>query len=89
MLEKLEMELQRLSATEVQVELDDEFEPKAGTLVKVSFDGSFWHLLPGELDEILAELPDGAGREAIKQAIERNAQAVWHGPAPKGSRDTL
>lgn len=89
MLEKLKMELQRLSAPEVQVELDVEFEPKAGTLVKVTFDGSFWHLLPGELDEILAGLPDGAGGDAIKQAIEGNAQSVWHGPSPKGSRDTL
>jgi hypothetical protein len=88
MLEKIGAELQRLSATEVWVELDDEFEPETGTLVKISYDGTFWHLLPGVLDEILAELPDGAGGEAIKQAIEGNAQAVWHGPSPEGSRDT-
>lgn len=88
MLEKIGAELQRLSATEVLVELDDEFEPDTGTLVKVSFDGTFWHLLPGALEELLTELPERAGAEAIKQAIEGKAQAVWHGPSPEGSRDT-
>jgi hypothetical protein len=44
-------------------------------------------LLPGKLDELTAELPDGAGGDAVKQAIEAKAHAVWHGHSPSGSRD--
>jgi len=80
-------ELLRLDARDVHIEFDDEFEPEAGTLVKVEYDGAFWHLLPGKFTELLNDLPDGAGGEAIKVAIETKAQTVWHGPSPH-SRDT-
>lgn len=86
-LTKVEAELKRLEATDVSVEFDEEFEPEAGTLVKVSYDGAVWRLLPGKLEELMAELPDGAGGDAIRQAIEAKAQSVWHGPSPV-SRDT-
>jgi len=88
MLDQTIRELTRLKATDVRVELDDRFEPAVGTLVKVAYQGAYWHLLPGALTELLVQLPDGAGGEAVKQAIEGKAQFVWHGPSPKGSRAT-
>jgi hypothetical protein len=88
MLTKIDLELRRLSAIDVRVEIDEDFEPETGRLVKVSHEGAFWHLLPGALEELLEELPDGAGGDAIKQAIEGKAHPVWHGPSPEGSRDT-
>ncbi len=87
MLEQVEKELERLGATDVRVELDDEFEPRVGTLVKVEYAGAIWRLFPGKLAELLDELPNGAGGEALKRAIESKAQTVWHGPSPE-SRDT-
>lgn len=88
MLTKIEVELRRLAASDVRIEIDGQFEPETGRLVKISYEGAYWHLLPGVIEELLAELPDGAGGEAIKQAIEGRVQAVWHGPSPDGSRDT-
>ena len=88
MLEDIQAELKRLSADEIEVSLDKEFEPEAGTLVRVASDDSYWHLLPEKFLELLKDLPDGAGAAQIKTAIEERANTVWHGPSPKGSRDT-
>ncbi|REJ70063.1 MAG: hypothetical protein DWQ31_02275 [Planctomycetota bacterium] len=88
LIEQLNAQLTRLKADDALVVLDDEFEPKAGTLVKLEIDMAYWHFLPGALLELLERLPDASGSEAIKVAIEKNAPQVWHGPSPKGSRDT-
>ena len=88
MLERAKAELLRLDATDVYIELDHEFEPNAGVLIKVSHNGAVWRLLPGKLEELAGELPDGAGGDAIRQAIETKAHAVWRGSSPSGSRDS-
>lgn len=88
LLKKLENELARLGAEQAHVEMDDDFEPAAGTLVKLELGGADWHFLPGELLKLLEQLPDSVGAETIKQAIEKEATKVWHGPSPKDSRDT-
>ncbi|MEZ6097783.1 MAG: hypothetical protein R3E01_02310 [Pirellulaceae bacterium] len=82
---QLETELKRLDASDAFVELDEEFEPDAGKLVHLRIGGGYWHFLPGTLLPLLQNLPDKAGSEALN---ERNASMVWHGPSPKGSRDT-
>lgn len=87
-IEQLGNELKRLDANDASVGLDDDFEPDAGKLVHLRIGGAYWHFLPGTLLPLLKRLPDKAGGEAIKQMIERNASMVWHGPSPKGSRDT-
>jgi len=88
MLEDIRAELKRLGANSVRVSLDRDFEPKAGELVKVELGPSYWHLLPPAFLELLKELKDGAGNEAVKAAIEKKGTHVWHGPAPEGSRDS-
>lgn len=88
MLSQIRAELKRLSASDVAVSLDDEFEPRAGTLVKIELDEAYWHLLPNDLLELLDDLPDDAGSEAVRTAIEKKGPFVWHGPSPEGSRDT-
>ncbi len=87
-IQKTRKELSRLDASDVQIEFDDQFEPETGTLLKVQIGDAYWHLLPGNFFEILQPMPDGVGTEAIKEAIEEEANPVWHGPSPKGSRDT-
>lgn len=87
-IEQLDNELRRLGASDAAVKLDEEFEPDAGTLVYLRVGAVYWHFLPGALLPLLQSLPNKAGNEAIKRVIERNATAVWHGPSPKGSRDT-
>jgi hypothetical protein len=87
-MEQLENELKRLGASDASVTLDEEFEPSAGSLVYLRVGTAYWHFLPGSLLPLLQRLPNNAGNEAIKQMIERNATMVWHGPSPKGSRDT-
>jgi hypothetical protein len=87
MLEEIRRELARVSAREIHVSLDDNFEPEVGTLVRIERELSWWHLLPEQFLEMLRELPDGAGAEHVHRAIEGRATAVWHGPAPKDSRD--
>jgi hypothetical protein len=57
-------------------------------LLKVETGLAFWHLMPGEFQNILGDIPDGAESEAIKEAIEKNAMHVWHGPSPKQTRST-
>jgi hypothetical protein len=81
-------ELDRLAAPQIKTELDPKFEPDAGTLLKVEYDGSDWHMMPQDFRNLLAELPDGSGPAAIKQAIEAKVAHLWHGPSPEGSRDT-
>lgn len=85
----IQMHLMRLDATNIKVADDPDFEPKAGRLLRVSLDEAYWHLPPQQFLELLKDIPDGAGSGAVHQAIEREATAVWHGPAPEDSRDTL
>lgn len=87
-LNEIKSELQRLSAADATVTLDDEFEPEAGKLIKLQLNDAYWHFLPKNLLELLKELPDAAGSEAIRTTVEAKAEFVWHGPAPKHSRDT-
>jgi|SRR6056297_347628 len=79
---ELSKELTRLDAEDARLSLDDQFEPKAGTLLKVEIGMACWRLRPEEFQEIISGLSDGVGSDAIKQAIESNAVHVWHGPAP-------
>ena len=88
MLTQIRAELTRLSADDVVVFLDSEFEPRAGTLVKIQLGEAYWHLLPEHFLQLLTELPSRAGSEAVRVAIEKHGTFVWHGPAPTGSRDT-
>jgi hypothetical protein len=84
----IQSELQRVFAPQFKVVLDSEFEPAAGTLLKIEYDGAHWHMIPQDFRNLLAELPTGAGPAALKTAIEAKANPVWHGPQPEGSRDT-
>ena len=86
-LAEVRRELERLGASVVKVRIDDKFEPEVGALLHVEFGGAYWHLLPENFLALLRQLPPRAGGEAIKQAIEKHGSAVWHGPAPEGSRD--
>ncbi len=85
--EDIRSELRRVNAQEIVVCMDEQFEPKAGVLLKVEFNDAYWHLLPEHFLELLRGLPDGAGTDGVHQAIEEHGTAVWHGPAPKGARD--
>jgi hypothetical protein len=87
-LQQIRSELRRIGASKVQVNLDSNFEPKAGELVRVKLEGAEWRLLPAELEQLLKEVADGAGDEGVRKTIETRAANVWHGPAPKDSRDT-
>lgn len=87
-LKEIQAELRRVAATSVRVSLDRDFEPKAGELVKVELGPAYWHLQPQELLQLLNEISDKAGDEAVKTAIGKKAKGVWPGPAPEGSRDT-
>jgi len=87
-MELLRAELKRIGAEDAIIRIDEEFEPEAGPLIYLEIEPAYWHFLPGSLLPLLQELADGAGSEAIKEAIERNASMVWHGPAPEDSRDT-
>jgi len=86
--ESIRSELARLGAAEVRTEIDEEFEPGAGELIKVQTADAYWHLLPAEFLELLRGLPDGAGSAAVHRAIETDGHAVWHGPSPRRSIDT-
>lgn len=87
MIDEIRSELRRLSAYSIRVSLDAEFEPEAGELVKIERGSAYWHLQPAEFFHLIDALPDGAGSDAVQIAIERDANQVWHGPAPLGSRD--
>ena len=87
-IKQLENEQRRVGASDASVKLDEKFEPDTGKLVHLRVGAADWHFLPGTLLPLLQELPDRAGSEAVKQMNERNATMVWHGPSPKGSRDT-
>lgn len=87
MLNKIRAELDRVAATEIQVALVEDFEPKVGTMLRVELDMAYWHLLPEHFLELLRDLPDGSGAEHVHRAIEKRGVAVWHGPSPKGSRN--
>lgn len=88
-LSQIRSELGRVGARNVSAELDDDFEPEAGTLVKITLDdeAAYWHLLPGEFLDLLKDLPAKAGSEAVKTAIETKGTNIWRGPAPKSDRD--
>jgi hypothetical protein len=85
---RIHQQLARLRATEIDVQRDSNFEPRAGTLLRIVFQGSEWRLLPGEFADLLGTLPDGAGSEAVKRVIEQRGHHVWRGPEPPRSRDT-
>jgi hypothetical protein len=55
----------------------------------VSLDGADWHFSPQQFLELLKGLADAAGADAVHQSMEREATALWHGPAPEESRDTM
>ena len=88
MLDEIKAELVRVSATDIKVALDEEFEPAAGTLLRVDRAAAYWHLLPEHFLLLLKELPNAAGSEEVHRAIEKRATAVWHGPSPPASRDS-
>ena len=88
-LSEIRQHLQRLGANNVQVSLTDDFEPRAGTLVRIDYEGAYWHLLPTRLLEILRDLKDGGGGGEVRSAIERGGHGVWHGPSPPDSRAEL
>jgi diadenosine tetraphosphatase ApaH/serine/threonine PP2A family protein phosphatase len=87
LLQQIRSDLKRIGATQTQVSLDAEYEPKAGELVWVKQESAEWRLLPAEFEELLKNLPAGAGDEGVKRAIESKGSTVWHGPSPD-SRDT-
>ena len=89
MMSQIEAELARIQARQITTSESREFEPEVGTLVRVELETAYWHLLPKHLLNLLEELPDRAGDEAVRVAIERNAVFVWHGPSPEGSRDPV
>jgi hypothetical protein len=88
MLRVIRWELQRLCAAEAIATRDADFEPQVGELIKLELNDAYWHFLPNHLLELLRELPDGAGGDAIRTAIEQKATFVWHGPAPHDARDS-
>jgi hypothetical protein len=88
LLNPIQRQLSRISASGIRTTLDDQFDPASGTLVKVELDSSYWHLLPDRFLELLKDVPDSAGDDAVRRAIERQGMFVWHGPSPPGSRDT-
>jgi hypothetical protein len=89
MLDEIKSELSRISADQVKVELDSEFEPEAGELVKIELDDAYWHMQPQPFLELIKELPDDAGSEGVRMAIERDGSpVVYRGPEPDGNRDT-
>ena len=87
-LSDIRSELDRLAAPQIRTELDPQFEPEAGTLLKVEYGGSDWHMMAQDFRNLLSELPDRCGPAAIKQAVEAKVAHLWHGPSPPGSRDT-
>jgi hypothetical protein len=86
-LKQIENELRRIGAASIKTTLDRDFEPQAGELLKVELGPAYWHLQPQEFLQLLSEMPDKAGDEAVKTAIGKKATGVWPGPAPAGSRD--
>ena len=86
-LDQIRTELARANAKEMKATLDPHFEPETGELVKVEHDKAYWHLLPQDLAALLETLPDGAGTDRVRAAIESDTIRVWHGPSPKDSRD--
>lgn len=89
-LRRIAEQVVRVAGAGVSIRMDEEFEPAAGPLIEVAIGGAFWHLYPDQFLALLKEMPDHAGADAVKQAIESNAQHVWHGPAPpsRESNDT-
>jgi hypothetical protein len=85
---EIRKELRRIGASKVRVALDSKFEPRAGELVLAKLEAAEWRLLPQEFAQLLKEVPAGRGDEGVRKAIETQGNAVWHGPAPKDSRDT-
>jgi hypothetical protein len=86
-LEQIRAELIRVDAKEIKTTLDSQFEPETGELVRIEHDKAYWHLLPQDFAAVLQALPDGAGTNRVRAAIESDTIRVWHGPSPKDSRD--
>ena len=75
-LEQIEGELIRIGATDIKVEAD----PRSPEIVvRVQLGGQSGFLQSAGFLQMLYGLPDGAGSEAVRQAIEDNAQhaASW------------
>jgi hypothetical protein len=53
MIEEIHYELKRLQAADVKIEMDEQFEPQAGTLAKITYAGALWHVVPAELLDLL------------------------------------
>jgi hypothetical protein len=87
MLTDIRKELRRIGARDILVSMDDQFEPEVGTLLKVENGEAFWHLFAETFQQLLSDLPDNAGSGCVHEAIEREAQPVWHGPAPRDARE--
>ena len=91
MLDEIRSELGRVGAAEITVENDGDFAAnveQVDDVVKIEFGPAVWRMMPSHLLELLHDLPDGAGPEAVHTAIEQQAPHVWHGEEPEGSRDT-
>lgn len=87
MLQSIRDQLNRVSAGDVRVSMDEQFEPEAGQLLKVEKGGAYWHMYPETFQQLLEELPDGAGSDAVHEAVESKAHPVWHGPEPEPARE--
>ncbi|MBI2480977.1 MAG: hypothetical protein HYV60_20790 [Planctomycetia bacterium] len=85
MLNQIHGELLRVGASDILVSMDEDFAPTVGSLLKIEIGDAYWHLLPGTLQDLLSELPDNAGSDAVHWTIEANALPVWHGPAPESA----
>jgi hypothetical protein len=87
-LRELRRHLTRIQAPDASIAADPDFQPDSGTLIKLEVGASYWHLLHEELRSLLQQVPDGAGGEAIKRAVETHGMHVWHGPEPRQSRSS-
>jgi hypothetical protein len=88
-LDRIGRELIRAGAQQMQVSLSSDFDPETGELVRIDYEKAYWHLLPQDFEALLKTLPDEAGPERVRGAIESDAMHVWHGPSPKESREDL
>ena len=87
MFDEIRAELDRVSASGVKTTPDAEFEPSAGELVKIELGEAYWHMQPTNFLELLKQLPDDAGAEGVREAIETKGHPIWHGPSPDGERE--
>jgi len=70
MLDQILSEVSRIDAFDVRVTMYKDTQQHAEQFVRVETDHAFWHLKPEQLLRLLKQLPDGAGNEAVRLAIE-------------------